>query len=170
MEPSTQPRRASQAAAVCAPLTAQPADVPTDPALHTTIIDMPTSDGPPPNSSRTQPASPHIQLSATASLPTGDAWTRIPCVPIGYEGRELPGRFLTATAFPSGPPVPARTQPATGVYLADSATGVARAFGLLVITCIGDRISAVTASTTPPLAHPDQRISIRRRNARYSAT
>ena len=39
-------------------------------------------------------------------------------------------------------PTRANGQPATGIYLADSVTGVARAFGLLVITCTGDRFSA----------------------------
>jgi hypothetical protein len=107
MEPSTQPGRASQAAAACAPLTALPADVPTDPALHATISTA--------HHRRPAPEQlPHPSGKPTSSCrqprcsPTGDAWTRTPYVPLGYEGGELPGRLLTAIAFPSGP---ARTHP-----------------------------------------------------------
>ena len=57
MEPSTQPGRASRAAAVGAPPIALSAGAPADPALHAAAVGMPASDGLPSNSSRTHRAS-----------------------------------------------------------------------------------------------------------------
>ena len=62
-----------------------------------------------------------------------------------------PGRSYRAV------PTRANGQPAFGTYVADPHTGVYRAYGLLVVTIAGDRITAVTgfgASVMPRFGLP----------------
>ncbi len=82
-------------------------------------------------------------------LMTEDAWLRMPPVPLEYKGRELAGRFFGAVAFRQGRryrlvPTRANGQPAFGAYLRDPVTGISHAFGLLVLTLEGERVSAIT--------------------------
>jgi hypothetical protein len=63
--------------------------------------------------------------------------------------RELAARFLAATAFRPGRvcrPIATRAngQPAFGAYGRDPRTGILPANGLLVLTLVGRRISAMT--------------------------
>jgi len=83
------------------------------------------------------------------ALMTEDAWLRMPPVPLEYQGRELAGKFFATVAFRQGRryrlvPTRANGQPAFAVYLRDPVNGVARMFGLFVITLAGDRVSAIT--------------------------
>jgi RNA polymerase sigma-70 factor (ECF subfamily) len=88
-------------------------------------------------------------VDGIVALMTEDAWLRMPPVPLEYQGRELTGNFFATVAFRSGRryrlvPTRANRQPAFAVYLRDPVTGIGHAFGLLVITVAGDRISAIT--------------------------
>jgi RNA polymerase sigma-70 factor, ECF subfamily len=88
-------------------------------------------------------------VDGIVALMTDDVWVRMPPVPLGYQGRELAGRFFATIAFRQGRryrfiPTRANGQPAFGVYLRDPLTHVAHAFGLFVITLAGDRVSAIT--------------------------
>jgi RNA polymerase sigma-70 factor (TIGR02960 family) len=127
-------------------------------ARATLAKEMPTADEPPP-----APNSPEEQellerfvrafedsdVDALVAMMTEDVWVRMPPVPLEYQGRELAGRFLGTIAFRLGRryrlvPTRANGQPAVGVYLRDPVTGVARAFGFVVITLSGGRVSAIT--------------------------
>jgi RNA polymerase sigma-70 factor (ECF subfamily) len=75
----------------------------------------------------------------------------MPPLPLEYQGRELAGQFLAATALRPGwtaALVPARSrangQPAFGFYASDARTGQAHTIGLLVLTLSGSEISAMT--------------------------
>jgi len=73
----------------------------------------------------------------------------MPPVPLWYQGRELAGRFMAATAFRAGRsarlvPVRANGQPAFGLYVRDAQAQVARASGMLVLALAGRQISVVT--------------------------
>jgi RNA polymerase sigma-70 factor (ECF subfamily) len=88
-------------------------------------------------------------VDGMVALMTEDAWLRMPPVPLEYQGRELAGRFFATVAFRQGRryrlvPTRANGQPAFGVYLRDAVTGVAHAFGLVVVTVSGGRVSAIT--------------------------
>jgi RNA polymerase sigma-70 factor (TIGR02960 family) len=88
-------------------------------------------------------------VDGIVALLTQDAWLRMPPVPLEYQGRELVGQFFVTVAFRQGRryrlvPTRANGQPAFAVYLRDPVNGVARAFGLLVATLAGDRISVIT--------------------------
>ncbi len=88
-------------------------------------------------------------VDGIVALMTEDAWLRMPPVPLEYQGRELAGRFFETVAFRQGRryrlvPTRANGQPAFAVYLRDQVTGLAHAFGLLVVTLEGERISAIT--------------------------
>jgi RNA polymerase sigma-70 factor (TIGR02960 family) len=83
------------------------------------------------------------------ALLTEDAWLIMPPVPMRYQGRELASRFWAATAFRPGRaarlvPIRANGQPAFGLYIRDAQTGVADAYGVLVLTLAGGQISVVT--------------------------
>ena len=80
---------------------------------------------------------------------TDDAWLRMPPVPLEYQGPELIGEFFATVAFRDGRryrlvPSRANGQPAFGIYLRDPHGEFWHAFGLLVITTRGDRVSAIT--------------------------
>jgi RNA polymerase sigma-70 factor (TIGR02960 family) len=83
------------------------------------------------------------------SLLTDDAWFTMPPLPLEYQGPELAGRFLRATAFRPGwaarlIPSRANGQPAFGFYVRGPRDEVFHAIGLLVLTLSGSRISAMT--------------------------
>jgi RNA polymerase sigma-70 factor (ECF subfamily) len=88
-------------------------------------------------------------VPALVSLLTEDAWLIMPPVPLRYQGRELAGRFWSATAFRPGRsgrlvPVRANGQPAFGLYVRDPRAGVCHANGILVLTLAGRQVSVVT--------------------------
>lgn len=83
------------------------------------------------------------------ALLTDDAWLRMPPVPLEYQGPELIGEFFATVAFRDGRryrlvPSRANGQPAFAIYLRDPHGEFWHAFGLLVITTRGDRVSAIT--------------------------
>ena len=83
------------------------------------------------------------------ALITDDAWLRMPPVPLEYQGPELIGEFFATVAFRDGRryrlmPSRANGQPAFAIYLRDPHGEFWHAFGLLVITTRGDRVSAIT--------------------------
>jgi RNA polymerase sigma-70 factor (TIGR02960 family) len=83
------------------------------------------------------------------SLLTDDAWVRMPPQPYEYQGHTAVAAFLRDRALRRGAPlrlVPTRAngQPAFGCYLPDSHAAIARAYGLMVLTLQGKRISAIT--------------------------
>jgi RNA polymerase sigma-70 factor (TIGR02960 family) len=83
------------------------------------------------------------------SLLTGDAWLTMPPQPYEYQGHEAIAEFLHDRARARGAPLRlvatrANDQPAFGCYLPDPQVALARAYGLLVLTLRGDRISAIT--------------------------
>src|SRR5262249_32187707 len=101
-------------------------------------------------------------VDGIVALLTEDVWVTMPPLPLEYQGRELAGRFLRATAFRPGWTVrliPARAngQPAFGFYARDPATGRYYTVGLMVLTLSGGQVSAMTrfdASTLPRFGLP----------------
>ena len=90
-------------------------------------------------------------VDGVVALLTDDAWFTMPPLPLEYQGRELAGRFLAATALRPGwtatlvqAPTRANGQPAFGFYARDRRTGQPHTVGLLVLTLSGSRISAMT--------------------------
>jgi len=70
-------------------------------------------------------------------------------LPLEYQGRELAGRFLAATALRPGWTARllanrANRQPAFGFYVRDAQTGAAHTVGLLVLTLSGNQVCAMT--------------------------
>ncbi len=97
-------------------------------------------------------------VDGIVALMADDAWLRMPPLPFEYQGRELARRFFASVAFRHGRryhlvPTRANGQPAFAVYLLDPLTQMWRAFGLLVITAAGDRITAITHFDNAVLAH-----------------
>jgi RNA polymerase sigma-70 factor, ECF subfamily len=83
------------------------------------------------------------------SLLTDDAWVRMPPQPYEYQGHAAVAAFLRDRAIRRGAPlrlVPTRAngQPAFVCYLPDPHAVIARAYGLMVLTLQGERISAIT--------------------------
>lgn len=92
------------------------------------------------------------------ALLTEDVWTRMPPVPLEYHGREVTRRFLSTVAFRPGReyrvlPTRANRQPALGIYARDEATGLFRAFGVVVFTLSGGAVSALTRFDNSVLPH-----------------
>jgi RNA polymerase sigma-70 factor (TIGR02960 family) len=88
-------------------------------------------------------------VDAVVSLLTDDAWVRMPPQPYEYQGHTAVAAFLRDRAIRRGAPlrlVPTRAngQPAFGCYLPDAHAAIARAYGLMVLTLQGGRISAIT--------------------------
>ena len=90
-------------------------------------------------------------VDGVVALLTDDAWFTMPPLPLEYQGPELAGRFLAATALRPGwtatlvrAPTRANGQPAFGFYARNSRTGQSHTVGLLVLTLSGSRISAMT--------------------------
>jgi hypothetical protein len=97
-------------------------------------------------------------VDGIVALMTQDAWMRMPPVPLEYQGRELIGEFFATVAFRQGRsyrlvPTRANGQPAFAVYLHDPVNDVARAFGLMVATLAGDRISVITRFDNSAMTH-----------------
>jgi len=88
-------------------------------------------------------------VDALVALMTEDVWMRMPPVPLEYQGREVTRQFLRNVAFTPGRQfrvmqTRANLQPAFGIYPRDEATGLYRAYGVLVFTLSGDAVSAIT--------------------------
>jgi RNA polymerase sigma-70 factor (TIGR02960 family) len=88
-------------------------------------------------------------IDGLVSMLTADAWLTMPPQPYEYQGPAAIAGFLRDRAHVRGVPlrlVPTRAngQPAFGCYLPDPKAAIARAYGLLVLTLQGDRISAIT--------------------------
>jgi RNA polymerase sigma-70 factor, ECF subfamily len=87
-------------------------------------------------------------VAGMVSLLTDDAWVTMPPQPLEYQGHEAIAALLRYNEERRGPlrvvPTRANTQPAFGCYLPDTQTGIARAYGLMVLTLEADRISAIT--------------------------
>jgi hypothetical protein len=86
---------------------------------------------------------------AVVSLLTDDAWVRMPPQPYEYQGHRAVAAFLRDRASRRGAPlrlVPTRAngQPAFGCYLPDPHAAITRAYGLMVLTLEGDRVSGIT--------------------------
>jgi RNA polymerase sigma-70 factor (TIGR02960 family) len=88
-------------------------------------------------------------IDGVVALLTDDAWLTMPPEPYEYQGRAAIAAFLRNRAVQRGTPlrlVPTRAngQPAFGCYFPSPETGVARPYGLLVVTLDGDEISWMT--------------------------
>jgi RNA polymerase sigma-70 factor (ECF subfamily) len=88
-------------------------------------------------------------IDGVVALLTDDAWLTMPPEPFEYQGPVAIGAFLNDRAVRRGAPlrlVPTRAngQPAFGCYFPVPQTGIARPYGLLVVTLDGDRVSAMT--------------------------
>jgi RNA polymerase sigma-70 factor (TIGR02960 family) len=86
---------------------------------------------------------------AVVSLLTDDAWLTMPPEPYEYQGGEAIARFLRDREVRRGAqlrlvPTRANGQPAFGCYVPDAQAPIARAYGLMVLTLTGERISAIT--------------------------
>jgi RNA polymerase sigma-70 factor (TIGR02960 family) len=83
------------------------------------------------------------------SLLSDDALVTMPPQPLEYQGHEAIAALFRHNEELRGAPlrvVPTRAnaQPALGAYLRDTQTAIARAYGVMVLTLEGDRISAIT--------------------------
>jgi RNA polymerase sigma-70 factor (ECF subfamily) len=83
------------------------------------------------------------------ALLADDAWLTMPPEPYEYQGRAAIARFLDDRGRLRGAnlrlvPTGANGQPAFGCYLPDAHTAIAHAYGLMVLTCRGDQIVAIT--------------------------
>jgi RNA polymerase sigma-70 factor (ECF subfamily) len=89
-------------------------------------------------------------IGGVLALLTDDAVLTMPPEPLEYQGPTAIGRFLATV--PAGGrldqfrlvPTRANGQPAFGCYLRDPHTPIAHAYGLMVLTFAGDRITAIT--------------------------
>jgi RNA polymerase sigma-70 factor (TIGR02960 family) len=89
-------------------------------------------------------------VDGVVALLTDDAWLTMPPEPLEYQGPAAIARFLSTV--PAGGalerfrlvPTRANTQPAFGCYLRDPQSPIARAYGLMVLTLEGNRVSAIT--------------------------
>jgi RNA polymerase sigma-70 factor (TIGR02960 family) len=127
-------------------------------ARTTVARELPDSDRPPPPPgsaaeqdlvSRLVRAFEDSDVEGMVALMTDDSWVRMPPVPLEYQGKDLARRFFATVAFRQGRryrlvPTRANGQPAFAVYLRDPVTNLARAFGIFVVTLVGDRVSAIT--------------------------
>jgi RNA polymerase sigma-70 factor (ECF subfamily) len=81
----------------------------------------------------------------------------MPPIPLEWQGRDLAGRFLAATAIRharrSLVATRANGQPAFGIYVRDPQAPVLHSAGLLVLSLDGDRICAMTRFETSVLAY-----------------
>jgi RNA polymerase sigma-70 factor (ECF subfamily) len=137
-------------------------------ARATLARELPSADQeppPPPNSpveqelvARLVAAFEAADVDGIVALMTQDAWLRMPPVPLEYQGRKLVGEFFATVAFRHGRqyrlvPTRANGQPAFAVYLRDPVNDVTRAFGLMVATLAGDRISVITRFDNSAMTH-----------------
>jgi RNA polymerase sigma-70 factor (TIGR02960 family) len=92
-------------------------------------------------------------LDALIELLVTDVRLSMPPAMLEYRGKETAQRILAAGAFRPGRtyrvvPTRANGQPALGLYLADPHASVYRAYCFLVITAVGDHITAITSFST----------------------
>ena len=99
------------------------------------------------------------EVEPIVALLAEDAWWTMPPEPYGYHGHAAIRQFI-AHAFATREtslrliPTRANSQPAFGQYVKDPHTDVGRAFGMLVLTLDGDRISHITRfAATSALPH-----------------
>jgi RNA polymerase sigma-70 factor (TIGR02960 family) len=95
--------------------------------------------------------------NALVALLTDDAWLRMPPNPLEYQGKGAVKRWFVTVAFGEGRrfqlvPTRANGQPAFGAYLFSPISRVAHAFGLIVVTLAGDRVSAITGFESGAMA------------------
>jgi RNA polymerase sigma-70 factor (ECF subfamily) len=88
-------------------------------------------------------------IDAVVALLTDDAWLRMPPQPFEYHGAAAIGPFLEDRAVRRGAPLRlvatrANGQPAFGCYFPCPNAGIARPYGLLVLTLAGDAIAEIT--------------------------
>ena len=88
-------------------------------------------------------------VDAVVALLTDDVIVTAPLAPAAYEGRPAAGRFLRSGTFRDGRTyrliaTRANGQPAFGLYVQDPMTGVAHAYGMLVLTLAGGQVTAMT--------------------------
>ncbi|MGO9822248.1 MAG: RNA polymerase subunit sigma-70 [Solirubrobacteraceae bacterium] len=87
-------------------------------------------------------------IDGIVALLTDDAWVTMPPLPHTYQGHRAITAFLDGSAAARGAlrlvATRANGQPAFGGYVSVSDAGVARAYGLFVLTLAGDQISAMT--------------------------
>jgi hypothetical protein len=88
-------------------------------------------------------------LEALVALLVADVRLFMPPAMLEYRGVDVARRVFAAGAFRPGRsyrvvPTRANGHPGLGIYLADPHTGVYRGYTLLVVTIVGDRITAVT--------------------------
>ena len=88
--------------------------------------------------------------NALVALLSDDAWLRMPPNPLEYHGKGTVTQWFRTIAFGEGRrfrlvPTRANGQPAFGIYLFSPISRAAHAFGLIVVTLAGDRVSAITA-------------------------
>jgi RNA polymerase sigma-70 factor (TIGR02960 family) len=99
-------------------------------------------------------------VPALLALLREDALLTMPPFPAAYRGRHAIGQFLRTV--PAGGrldqialiPVSANLQPAVAAYVRDadeSSASVSRAYGIMVLTADGDRISEITGFADPAL-------------------
>ena len=97
-------------------------------------------------------------IDAVVALLSDDVVFTTPLAAGAYEGLAIAEPFLRSIVFREGRTyrlvaTRANGQPAFGVYVHDSASGIDRAAGMLVLTLSGDRIRALTRfdNTAMPL-------------------
>ena len=89
-------------------------------------------------------------IDGVVALLTDDAWLTMPPVALEYQGPAAIGGFLRDVAAWHGGlpyrliPVGANGQPAYGLYVPEGSAPVLRAYGIVVLTFEGERISAIT--------------------------
>jgi len=101
-------------------------------------------------------------LQALVGLLAADVRVSMPPAMLEYRGIDLARQFFAAITLRRGRsyrmvPTRANGQPAFATYVADPHTGAHRAYGLLVVTIAGDRITAITgfnASVLPRFGLP----------------
>jgi RNA polymerase sigma-70 factor, ECF subfamily len=99
-------------------------------------------------------------IPAVVALLTEDALLTMPPAPLEYRGPAAIGGFLS-TVPAAGElerfrlvPTRANGQPAFGCYLRDPHTPIARAYGLMVLTLRGDRVTAITGFADTSVFRP----------------
>ncbi len=88
-------------------------------------------------------------VDTVVALLTDDAWLTMPPYPYQYQGGTAIGNFLRVRGARHETPlrlVPTRAngQPAFGCYFPCPRTGIARAYGLIVLTLAGSNIAEIT--------------------------
>src|SRR6266540_566347 len=89
-------------------------------------------------------------VEAMVALLTEDAWLTMPPAPMQYQGVAAIAVFMRDVGFRQGTrryrllPTAANGQPAYGCYISDYEDPVWHAHGMLVVTLVGDRVSAMT--------------------------